>query len=126
MSLNLWSSEFNDAVAEYQKGNYIKALNTFYVLAKNGDAEAQYNVGLIYANGKGVKTDIAEAQEWYEQAAKQGNASAAYNLALLYQSAEKINPQAVEQAVYWYEKAAEGVSLKLITILLHSTRKGKG
>ena len=49
----LQASEFDDAVASYEKGGYISALNTFYVLAKKGDPKAQYNVALIYEQAKG-------------------------------------------------------------------------
>jgi len=106
LSVSLWSGEFGQAVKEYSAGSYIKALNTFYALAKKGDAKAQYNVGMIYANGKGVKADISEAMQWYEKAAKQGNGSAQYNLAqLYYEKGQKGEPHTYEKAKYWYEKA---------------------
>jgi len=66
LSVSTWASQFDTAVSDYNKGNFVQSLNTFYALAKNGDADAQYNVGLIYANGKGVKQDMAQAMEWYE------------------------------------------------------------
>ena len=107
-TLSLGANEFDQAVEDYNNGGYIKALNAFYSLAKEDNAKAQYNVGLIYANGLGVKRDVGEAQKWYEKAAKQGNAAAQYNLAQLYQSAGVNNPHAYEKAKYWYEKAVEG------------------
>ncbi|WP_295420465.1 tetratricopeptide repeat protein [Sulfurovum sp.] len=106
LTLCVWSGDFDQAVKDYNQGNYIKALNVFYVLAKKGDAQAQYNVGLIYANGKGVKADVSEAMQWYEKAAKQGIGTAQYNLAqLYYQKGENGEPHAYEKAKYWYEKA---------------------
>lgn len=98
---------FDQAVEDYNNGGYIKALNTFYTLAKENNPKAQYNVGLIYANGLGVTKDVAEAQKWYEKAAKQGNAAAQYNLAQLYQASGSTNPHAYKKAKYWYEKAVE-------------------
>ena len=106
--LSLGANEFDQAVEDYNNGGYIKALNAFYSLAKEDNAKAQYNVGLIYANGLGVKRDVAEAQKWYEKAAKQGNAPAQYNLGQLYQSVGIQDPHAYEKAKYWYEKAVEG------------------
>jgi len=41
LTVSLWSNDFNKAVEDYNKGSYIQALNAFYVLAKEGDAEAQ-------------------------------------------------------------------------------------
>ena len=40
--------------------------------AKNGDPEAQYNLGLLYEEGRGVEKDFGKALIWYHQAAKQG------------------------------------------------------
>ncbi len=106
LTLNLWSNTFDEAVKDYNAGSYIKALNSFYALAKQGDAEAQFNVGMIYANGKGVKADLSEAMRWYEKAAKQENGAAQYNLAqIYYKKAQEGEPHAYEKAKYWYEKA---------------------
>ena len=48
--------------------------------AEAGDAAAQYNLGVMYANGNGVLSDSAEAVRWYRKSAKQGNADAQSNL----------------------------------------------
>ena len=68
-TFTLFANDFNQAVEDYNSGGYIKALNTFYSLAKKDDAKAQYNVGFIYANGKGVQRDLSKAKKWYEKAA---------------------------------------------------------
>ena len=44
--------------------------------AAQGDAGAQYNLGLMYKNGEGVLQDYLRAVEWYTKAADQGNANA--------------------------------------------------
>tara|TARA_B110000977_G_scaffold170989_1_gene222165 strand:- start:23 stop:295 length:273 start_codon:yes stop_codon:yes gene_type:complete len=54
------------------------------VLAEQGNARAQYFLGLMYNEGKGVPKDQKEAFKWYRLAADQGDASAQYNLALMY------------------------------------------
>ena len=53
-------------------------------LAEAGDTEAQYNLGLMYVNGRSVAQDDAEAVAWYRRAAEQGIAEAQYNLGLMY------------------------------------------
>ncbi len=50
--------------------------------ANQGDAYAQYNLGVMYANGDGVPENDAEAVKWYRKAADQGYAVAQYNLGL--------------------------------------------
>lgn len=105
LTVGLCANDFEQAVESYQSGNYLQALNIFYALAKKEDVKAQYNVGLIYANGLGVEKDIPQAQLWYERAAKQGNGSAQYNLAQLYHVEGLKDPHAYEKAKYWYDKS---------------------
>lgn len=40
--------------------------------AKQGDAEAQNELGFAYETGDGVNQDYAEALKWYQTAAEQG------------------------------------------------------
>ena len=42
--------------------------------AEQGNAAAQYNLGVMYDNGEGVPQDYAEAAKWYRLAAEQGEA----------------------------------------------------
>ena len=48
--------------------------------AAQGDADAQYAVGLCYEEGMGVEVDLDEAREWYQRAAKQGHKEAKRHL----------------------------------------------
>ena len=54
MAFGLYANELTQAVENYNKGEYEKAFDTFYLLAKEGNAKAQYNTGLLYALGKGA------------------------------------------------------------------------
>lgn len=106
-TLGVCADSFTQAVEDYNRGDYIKALSLFYELAKEDDAKAQYNVGLFYANGLGVQKDVAQAKRWYEKAAKQGNGAAQYNLAQMYHAEGVKDEHAYEKAKYWYEKSIE-------------------
>ena len=53
------------------------------IKAKNGDAEAEKNIGNSYFFGEGIAKDYTEAAIWYRKAALKGNAEAQYNLAVL-------------------------------------------
>jgi uncharacterized protein len=53
-----------DGVAAYEKGDYTTALRLLRPIADQGDAGAQYNLGLMYANGQGVPQDYAAAANW--------------------------------------------------------------
>lgn len=73
--------------------------------AVRGDATAQFHLGALYYQGKGVKQDYAQAFLWYRRAAQQGNADAQYSLGNMYLMGEGINQDDYE-ARHWYEKAA--------------------
>ncbi len=51
--------------------------------AEQGDAWAQYNLGLIYKNGEGVSQDYEKAIDWFTKSAEQGFAVAQYYLGLM-------------------------------------------
>jgi TPR repeat protein len=74
--------------------------------ADQGDAQAQFNLGLMYATGEGVPKDAAEAVKWYRLAADQNHPRAQFNLGLLYATGEGV-PKDTAEAVKWYRKAAD-------------------
>jgi TPR repeat protein len=76
--------------AAVKRGDYAEALAGFRVLADQGHAEAQLNLGFMYANGKGVAEDVAEAMKWWRKAAEQGYASAQHNLGVSYANGEGV------------------------------------
>jgi hypothetical protein len=74
--------------------------------ARLGAPDAQYEVGLMYANGMGVTQDIAQAVYWVSQAAQRGLAAAQYLLATRYESGIGVE-QSVHAATLWFSKAAD-------------------
>ena len=65
--------------------NYSEAFKFCSVAAEQGHAEAQFNLGVMYDIGQGVKQDYFKAVEWYQKAAEQGLAYAQYNLGVMYE-----------------------------------------
>ena len=72
--------------------------------AAQGLAQAQHNLGLLYANGHGVPQDYATAWGWYEKAAAQGNAEAQTNLGWLYANGKGV-PTDYAKAYMWWSLA---------------------
>jgi len=99
------SSPFDDAVAAYERGDYVQAMKLFRQLAERGHQWAQRRLGLIYAEGIGVPQDYQEAVKWYRLAAAQGNVPAQYSLGLAYEKGQGV-PQDYQEAVKWYRLAA--------------------
>lgn len=75
-------------------------------LAEQGDAQAQFNLGVMYAKGDGVAQDHVEAVEWYRRAAEQGDASGQSSLGYKYDKGLGMLQDHAE-AVKWYRRAAE-------------------
>ena len=84
------TSTFDESYAALSRGDYATALNGFRTLAERGDADAQYNLGVMYANGEGVARDYAEAVSWYRMAAEQGHAVAQNKLGVRYACGEGV------------------------------------
>lgn len=74
--------------------------------AEQGDAEAQFKLGVWYDNGEGVLRDDAQAAVWYRKAAEQGLTQAQFNLGMMYAQGEGV-AQDNTQALAWFHKAAE-------------------
>ena len=74
--------------------------------AEQGDASAQYLLGLSYVTGEGVPQDDQEAVSWFRKAAEKGNAGAQFSLGVSYATGEGV-PQDDQEAVKWFRKAAE-------------------
>ncbi|WP_293628090.1 SH3 domain-containing protein [Salinisphaera sp.] len=75
-------------------------------LAENGNATAQYNMGVLYDEGYGVDQDYAQARDWYEKAAAQNYSKAEHNLGIMYQEGHGV-PQSDAKAAEWFKRAAE-------------------
>jgi TPR repeat protein len=76
------------------------------VKAEQGDAQAQFNLGVMYDYGQGVTQDDKQAVKWYRKAAEQGHPSAQTSLGVMYGRGQGVR-QDDKQAVKWYRKAAE-------------------
>ena len=55
---------FDEGLAAYDRGDYATALREWRPLGEQGNAAAQFFLGLIYDNGQGVPHDYAEAAKW--------------------------------------------------------------
>ena len=55
------SADFQKGLTAAQNGDFATALRQWTPLAKQGDAVAQFNLGLMYRNGNGVPQDYKTA-----------------------------------------------------------------
>ena len=79
------AQDFDKGLSAYNAGDYQTAFNEWKPLAEEGDADAQFNLGLMYETGDGAARDYAEAIKWYRLAARQGISKAQNNLGVMYE-----------------------------------------
>ena len=66
-----------DGVTAYQAGDYTRAYDIWRPLAEAGDPQAQFHVGALYYEGRGVGRDFAAARRWLDRAVAKGSIPAA-------------------------------------------------
>jgi len=100
------ADQLDEATAAYNRGDFAGAVQLLQPLASSGSSAAQYNLGLMYVQGKGVPQSFAEGAEWYRKAALQGDVEAQHALGSMYEQGVGV-PLDRAQAAMWYLNAAE-------------------
>lgn len=101
-----WGADFAMGQEAYDSGDYETAIAEWQPLAEAGDADGQFGMGLLYANGFGVPLDDIEALKWYGLAAEQNHPNAQNNLAVMYANGWGVT-QSDDEAFKWYILAAD-------------------
>jgi TPR repeat protein len=78
--------EFFLGQSAFARKDWSQALAWYRIAAEDGDATAQYYVGLIYSEGLGVPKDSEVAFQWFQVAANGGSAPAQAEISALAQS----------------------------------------
>ena len=101
--------DYEAGLRAIQKEDYQTALKKWKPLAEEGNSDAQFALGYMYLQGKGVVMDYKKAMKWFRLAAEQGDSDAQNNLGLMY----AVGNGVVEDRVYarmWFEIAASNGS----------------
>lgn len=81
-SPELGATTFEEAMRDYERGDYIRAHTKFRLAAEKGDPRAQEVLGLMYAFGHqlypGIAQDLRAAGAWLDRAARSGRQAARY------------------------------------------------
>lgn len=92
------------AYAEYKMANYGLAHDMWQNIDGTGKAEALFNLGILYEQGKGVESNFDTARDYYLQAAEAGSRAGAYQVGLM--ALEHPELVSVETARRWLMVAA--------------------
>lgn len=90
--------------------NTSKATELYLAAAKKGHVISQFQIGLIYFQGNGLKKNVTEAVYWFEKSAAQGNVGAYNNLGYIYSENKDEISQDYSKATEYFRKAAEAGS----------------
>ncbi|HZI83518.1 MAG TPA: tetratricopeptide repeat protein [Casimicrobiaceae bacterium] len=114
-----------DGIAAYHEKDYAKAAALWQPLAEQGDATAQYSLGTLFAEGKGVAQDDATAFKWFQRAAEQGNAVAQYNVGASYAAGTGVAKSETDAAKWFRRAADQGMTFAQINLgLLYAAGSG--
>jgi len=90
----------------YNQGKYSKTYETLLPLADSGNPRAQYLLGSLYENGKGVLKDMDRAIDLYKKSAASGYSGAQNSLGVFYEMGIGVL-QDYKESFFWYKKAAD-------------------
>jgi len=101
-------ADFDAGMVAYKAGDYAAALPELQAAAEGGHARAQYALGSMYNEGKGVPSDRALAVEWWQKAALQNHAQAQFALGVGYSSGSGVAKDNVTAHMWFSLAAAQG------------------
>ncbi len=100
------TDQFKLGYKAYLIEDYKTALDYWQPLAKAGNAEAQYHLGMMYYNGQGVPVDFVSASRFFRSSANQGDAGAQYLIGEMRLKGKGVAQDAGLAGV-WFKKAAQ-------------------
>ncbi len=95
----------NEARWAQEAGDYAKAATLYLPLAEQGNSSAQYNLGVLFSQGRVIQQDYNEAVHWYMAAAQQGHPQAQADLGEMYLKGKGVQ-QDYRKAMQWFTSAA--------------------
>lgn len=105
VSCSAFAGVFEQGKAAYDSKNYATAVAKFKIEVEQGNARAQFWLGFMYDEGRGVEQDFAKAMNLYLLAAAQGNQVAQLNISYMYKTGRGVE-QNENEALRWSEIAA--------------------
>ena len=98
------ADDYADGFSAASSGDYKAAYAKWHDLAEQGDANAQFNLGLMYHSGLQVAFDEQKAVYWYQRAAAGGNRLAQEYLAVAYQEGWFGLARDQAKSHFWYQR----------------------
>lgn len=106
LTSTVFAENYDSGFEAFQANQQKTALEIWSPLADQGNADAQFSMGVLYYSGGKIKQNLELAVEWFHKAADQGHAGAQFNLGNEYKRGGGLD-QNDSKAVYWWRKAAQ-------------------
>ena len=91
--------------------DYAAAARWFEQAAERGLSDSQFNLAVLYENGRGVPKDLPEAYKWFALAARGGDQVAARRLEQVKAQLEPAELEAAERKLAaWRPRATEQIT----------------
>ncbi|MBX2868498.1 MAG: SEL1-like repeat protein [Acidiferrobacterales bacterium] len=104
------SAEYEQAFNAYQNQQFDSAESLWGSLAKEGDINAQYALGVMHLRQEASDSSPVAAFSWFEKAASQGHATAMFNLGVAYWEGAGVAQDKSKALELWQEAALKGDS----------------
>ncbi|KAF9932109.1 Protein sel-1 1 [Linnemannia zychae] len=104
---------------------YTQAMSWYTMAAEQGDAVAQYQLGVMYDQAIGVTQDVVKAMAYYKKAAERDNASALCGIGYLHHRGLGV-PKSHTEAMNWYQRAAHHGSASALSSIGYLYERGYG
>jgi TPR repeat protein len=125
LSFQTAQASLSKGLAAAQAGDYVSAYELWLPIGKQGDAAAQFNLGLLHSKQLIPQASPEEAVKWYLLAATKEHVDAQFNLGIKYDKGVGVE-QSATQAFSWYFKAANNGHLQAQVNLANMYRDGRG
>ena len=99
---------FNQGMMALQRDDHVTAAKFLRRLAERGDPRAQFWIGYMHHEGKGLQQDFSEALKWLRPSADQGESTAQYFLGSMYIGRSGIARDLVSAYMWFTLAAAQG------------------
>ena len=117
LALPIWTgAQMEPARAAFDKEDYAAAYKLYQPLADNGQAEAQYRVGMMHKFGWGAGRDHAVAAKWFRAAAEQGHPEAQFELGIYYKDGRGVERDLTRSAQWFLKAAEQGVGIAQLNL----------
>ena len=125
LSFQTAQASLSKGLAAAQAGDYVSAYELWLPIGKQGDAAAQFNLGLLHSKQLISQASPEEAVKWYLLAAAKGHVGAQFNLGIKYDKGVGVEQSATE-AFSWYFKAANNGHPQAQFNVANMYRDGRG